>query len=1048
MIRKTTLLILLVALYTLAQAQKQANYWYFGQYAGISFALGPPAAVTNGALSTGEGCSSISTADGALEFYTDGRFVYNRNHQQMPNGSGLKGNSSSTQSGIIVPKPGSSTEYYIFTVDAADNGLADGLCYTKVDMTLNNGLGDVVVTEKNVSLLPLSCEKVTAVGHADGYSFWVITKKWGNDEFYSYRITGDGVGPAVISHAGPPLIGNIGQDSKGYIKVSPDGTKVVTANNTKYTVGIFNFDNSTGLVSEIVTDNSYTSPGGGDPGGPYGVEFSPNSKVLYIGEWKAHRRIFQYDLSSGDPTVILASKLMVASVPQNSDPIGALQLGPDNRMYIARYGSPYLSRINQPNVVGTGCGFTENAVSLGGRESRYGLPPFIQSFFFLSADFYWDDPACDGNLIHFNTSASDTPDSVRWTFPDGSHCYQLDTTYLFPGPGLYGVQLVVYLYGVAKNVSHFIRVRPSPTVALGNDTTICRSEAFYIDPGEFNSYLWQNGSTAQTELADSTDWYWCRITNEWGCPAVDSMYVTVNPNPDISAGPDKTIPDGSTAVLEGSIEGGSGNYSIHWEPAALLLNPNILQPTTVAMNTTTTFTLTVTNLDTGCTSESQVLITVAGGVLTCTASASPNNLCLGEQSQLQAYAYGGTGEFTFTWTSNPPGFTSSLPNPVVNPSVNTIYYLSVYDGENTVSAQTSIYVNALPVANAGPDQLIAFGTNTTLHGSATQGSGTYQYQWEPANLLVSPNVANPQTFNLYMSTVFTLYVTDMVSGCEGAAPDYVSITMDGSALSAQPAAEPDTVCAGTAVQLFALAGGGTQQYSYAWSSEPAGFTSTSGNPTIEPEQTTHYNVTVCDGYNCVTEGVTVYVKPLPTINLIPSNDPRVQFLSPTEIGVCVFDTISLNAGDTGSSYLWSNGSVNQSIDIYTSGISFDLQHYDVTVTDAQSGCSSNASISAYFTFLNCSYGIDDKENDNRLQVYPNPSGDGIFNLNIVGLTGETSVGIFTSGGRLIYSEKISLVPGTAYSSGLNLQNNAPGIYYLKLTNNEAAIVRKLIIQKQ
>ena len=163
-LKKFILLIVLIILVQMVNAQKQANFWYFGTHAGLNFSMGPPAPLTNGALDTWEGCSSISTAAGALEFYTDGTYVYNRNHTQMPNGSGLFGHSSSTQSGIIVPKPGSTTQYYIFTVDAADNGLAHGLCYSLVDMTLNDGLGDVVTTEKNISLVPLACEKVTAVG--------------------------------------------------------------------------------------------------------------------------------------------------------------------------------------------------------------------------------------------------------------------------------------------------------------------------------------------------------------------------------------------------------------------------------------------------------------------------------------------------------------------------------------------------------------------------------------------------------------------------------------------------------------------------------------------------------------------------------------------------------------------------------------------------------------------------------------------------------------------------------------------------------------------
>ncbi len=169
------------------QAQKQANYWYFGRNAGLSFAMGAPIALTDGSLNTGEGCSSISTPSGALQFYTDGWFVYNKEHDEMPHGNGLYGHSSSTQSGIIVPKPASTTQYYIFTVDAYDNNLVNGLCYSWVDMTLDNGLGDVVTTEKNVSLLPYACEKVTAVGHGDGISIWVITHQWGSAAF-SMRI--------------------------------------------------------------------------------------------------------------------------------------------------------------------------------------------------------------------------------------------------------------------------------------------------------------------------------------------------------------------------------------------------------------------------------------------------------------------------------------------------------------------------------------------------------------------------------------------------------------------------------------------------------------------------------------------------------------------------------------------------------------------------------------------------------------------------------------------------------------------------------------------
>jgi len=1046
-LKKSILLIALIISVVLVSAQKQANYWYFGQNAGITFSLGPPAPLTNGVLNTGEGCSSISTSTGILEFYTDGRFVYNRNHTQMPNGSGLFGHSSSTQSGIIVPKPGSATEYYIFTVDAADNGLANGLCYTKVDMTLNDGLGDVVTSEKNISLVPLSCEKVTAVGHADGYSFWVITKKWGNADFYAYRITGDGVNTEpVISTTGPLLTGNIGQASKGYLKVSPDGTRIAAANNTAYNVGIYNFDNSTGMIEHLVTDENYTNPGGGDPGGPYGVEFSSNSKKLYIGEWKANRKISQYDLTSGDPTTILNSKIVVASVGQSSDPIGALQLGPDNRLYIARYGSPYLSRINQPNTPGVECDFVENAVSLAGRQCRYGLPPFIQSFFFMTVDFYWDEPACDGYLTQFYASASENPDSLKWTFPDGSHSTEMNPSYLFPGPGLYGVGLVVHIYGTSKNIQRFIRIQPSPTVSLGNDTTVCASEAFYLDPGSYSSYLWQNDSTSQTMLGDTTGWYWCRIANEFGCTATDSVYLTVNPNPEISAGPDLTIPEGLTANLAGTVTGNTTNYSYQWEPASLLVNPNVLQAITVPMTTTTHFTLTVTNIQTGCISEAGMLLTVTGGVLSCYVSANPAAMCMGEQTHLQAQAYGGTGEYTYSWTSNPSGFTSTLPNPVVAPAQTTTYTVQVNDGENTLSNYVVVNVFPLPVPDAGPDQVITFGTPTTLHGTASQGSGHYLYQWEPSDMLVSSNVPNPVTLNLYESTPFSLYITDLETGCVCEQPDFITVTMEGDALNTHPAAQPDTICKGEPVQLFSLAGGGTQNYTYSWTSIPSGFTSNLAEPEIQPVVTTIYTVEVNDGYNSTSGSVTVLVKQLPTVNLLP-DDPTIEHISSTEIGVCLYDTVSLNAGNPGAVYLWSNGSTEQIIDINTTGLTYDEQFYSVEVTDPVTGCSSNNALTIYFTFQHCSFGIEESNVDNRLRIYPNPSHDGLFSFLIEGLKGPAVLEVYTSQGTLIHSEMISLAPGSTYTSTLLPGIRTPGIYYLKLTNNEAVIMKKLIIQK-
>src|SRR6185295_10516236 len=99
----------------------------------------------NSAMSQYEGSASIADENGDLLFYTDGLSVWNKNHQIMPNGSGMLGNPSSTQSALIIPVPSSDSLYYIFV---CDGGTAH---YSQLDMTLNGGLGDLN-TIKNVFL--------------------------------------------------------------------------------------------------------------------------------------------------------------------------------------------------------------------------------------------------------------------------------------------------------------------------------------------------------------------------------------------------------------------------------------------------------------------------------------------------------------------------------------------------------------------------------------------------------------------------------------------------------------------------------------------------------------------------------------------------------------------------------------------------------------------------------------------------------------------------------------------------------------------------------
>ncbi|MBS1564814.1 MAG: hypothetical protein JST39_10515, partial [Bacteroidetes bacterium] len=156
---KITGLLLCLLLLRLPCFCQEANNWFFGSKAGISFNTNPPSVVRgNAMLFNYEGCSGMSDSTGQLLFYTDGITVWNRLHQPMPNGNGLFGRATAANSAIIVPKPGSNHLYYVFTSDAIEFNVMLGYNYSEIDMTLDGGKGDV--TRRNVPLYAPGTEKL------------------------------------------------------------------------------------------------------------------------------------------------------------------------------------------------------------------------------------------------------------------------------------------------------------------------------------------------------------------------------------------------------------------------------------------------------------------------------------------------------------------------------------------------------------------------------------------------------------------------------------------------------------------------------------------------------------------------------------------------------------------------------------------------------------------------------------------------------------------------------------------------------------------------
>src|SRR5690606_25196633 len=96
------------------------NTWAFGHRAGIDFSNNNASVITT-SLSTHEGCAAMCDANGQLLFYTDGTSVWRSNHNYMPNGVQLlhfsiNVTNSTSQGAVIVPMPGTSDKYYIFSL--------------------------------------------------------------------------------------------------------------------------------------------------------------------------------------------------------------------------------------------------------------------------------------------------------------------------------------------------------------------------------------------------------------------------------------------------------------------------------------------------------------------------------------------------------------------------------------------------------------------------------------------------------------------------------------------------------------------------------------------------------------------------------------------------------------------------------------------------------------------------------------------------------------------------------------------------------------------
>lgn len=393
----------------------------------------------DGQINTREGVSSIADkATGQLLFYSEGTRVWNRSHAVMPNGSGLLGDYSSTQSSVIVPNPANPNQYYLFTT-----ALFKGMRYSVVDMSLEGGLGDVVAATRNTQLIAdvSSSEKLIAVEHCNKKDYWIITHTLFSNTFYVYAVTAAGIQAPVTYNLGYSIGNAIGWEAVGYLKLSPDGSKLAhvigpPSGGGLSRVELFSFNNSTGVISgppNVVNNLDF----------PYGVEFSQSGAFLYISE-QTGKKLLQYETAA--PSINATRKIIATSPNLWYD---ALQLAPDNKIYVSvengnNVGYPYLGVINNPEAPGTACGYVQDAIDLNGRATLVGLPTFSATFLKKDTASINVQVQCAGNSTSFHLTNTQNIDSVKWDFGDGSDSSMLQSPGHIYATGAYTIKAYIY----------------------------------------------------------------------------------------------------------------------------------------------------------------------------------------------------------------------------------------------------------------------------------------------------------------------------------------------------------------------------------------------------------------------------------------------------------------------------------------------------------------------------------------------------------------------------------------------------------------------------
>ncbi len=645
-----------------------------------------------------------------------------------------------------------------------------------------------------------------------------------------------------------------------------------------------------------------------------------------------------------------------------------------------------------------------------------------------------DGPYCEGQTIHLTVNEQMNA-SYAWTGPNGFTSNEQNPQIpncTMDMSGTYICTTTVGTQSTTASTDVVVYQQPAPTFT---STTVCLGEATSFEGvasgTNVGNYEWDfdDGETGNGQIVNHT--YTAAgtyqvtlvVTAEDGtCPGEITQTVVVNamPVPTATANPTLVIYDGiSTLTGDAGIP---GTFTYHWEPANMVTDPNSPTTQTVPLHATQVYTLTVTNTEGGCSSTTQVAVSMEGSNLAATAYAEENQLCENESTRIHATPTGGTGNYTYSWTG-PDSFTSTQQVPTVTPPVGTSTY-TCQVGDGLVTQEANVTILVYP-----------------KHTVSDTAVDCDRFVWDPEghNIIETDHPGN--TYE--ESGIFNRTYTNRY-GCDSIVTLYLTVNKSHSGAQSFNS-ECDFVPFKWFNDSIYFVEDGV--YEFPNDNHPDGQTIHGCDTTLAVTVTNMRYSPKPSGIFCKDEGAVVYGPDHDTMAVVTNTEffsfQYVFRVEETEHSKCVWDsckwTISKPSWDINF------GEPERTNGYYGSECTVFVAEHDNSIVTLTATISNGCGIEERKFYLKSSFlGLDETNNmAAKVSVVPNPN-NGQMRIDFEDMEGSTIVKVFDMTGSQIDAFETN-VGTNRYCYDYTMRQHAEGIYFFVFANNKQVFTKKVVI---